>query len=60
MERITGIIAKIDTALALPDLFKREPDKAAQLAKARAAATNALQNAESAWLNASAKLESEA
>src|SRR5205085_964496 len=28
--RINGIIAKIDTALALPDIFSREPAKAAQ------------------------------
>ena len=36
--RINGIIAKIDTALALPDLFKRDPKQAAQLGKARAGA----------------------
>src|ERR1700731_411869 len=36
--RISGIIAKIDTALALPDLFKRDPKQAAQLSKARAGA----------------------
>ena len=30
--RITGIIAKVDAALALPNLFQRDPDKAAQLA----------------------------
>ena len=34
--RINGIIAKIDTALALPDLFTRDPKQAAQLTKARA------------------------
>ena len=38
IERINGIIAKIDTALALPDLFKRDPKQAAQLGKARAGA----------------------
>ena len=36
--RINGIISKIDTALALPDLFKRDPKQAAQLGKARAGA----------------------
>jgi ATP-binding cassette, subfamily F, member 3 len=51
--RINGIIAKIDTALALPDLFKRDPKQAAQLAKARAAAASALQRAEEEWLAAS-------
>jgi ATP-binding cassette subfamily F protein 3 len=53
MERITGIIAKIDTALALPDLFKKDPKQATQLTKARAAAADALQRAEEQWLNAS-------
>lgn len=57
MERISGIIAKIDAALALPDIFAREPEKAAQLAKARAAAADALQKAEHAWLEASSALE---
>src|SRR5258707_11984495 len=33
--RINGIIAKIDTALALPDLFMRDPKQAAQLSNAR-------------------------
>ena len=51
--RITAIIAKIDTALALPDLFQRDPKQAAQLAKARAAAAAALQRAEDDWLEAS-------
>jgi ATP-binding cassette subfamily F protein 3 len=57
IERINGIIAKIDTALALPDIFAREPAKAAQLSKARSAATEALQRAEDNWLTASASLE---
>ena len=39
--RINGIIAKIDTALALPDMFKRDPKQAAQLSKARAGAERA-------------------
>jgi len=51
--RITEIIAKIDTALALPDIFTRDPKQAAQLAKARAAASSALQRAEEQWLEAS-------
>lgn len=54
IERITGIIEKIDAALALPDLFQRDPEKAAQLGKARASAAAALQRAEDAWLEASA------
>ena len=57
IERINGIIAKIDAALALPDIFSREPAKAAQLSKARSAAAEALQRAEDEWLQASASLE---
>jgi ATP-binding cassette subfamily F protein 3 len=57
IERITGIIAKIDVALALPDLFKRDPKQAAQLSKARAGAANALQRAEEEWLEASASYD---
>jgi ATP-binding cassette subfamily F protein 3 len=57
IERINAIIAKIDAALALPDIFSREPAKAAQLSKARSAAATALQRAEEDWLEASASLE---
>src|SRR5690242_19331714 len=57
IERITGIIAKIDTALALPDLFTRDPKQAAQLSKARANAASALERAEEEWLEASAQLD---
>src|SRR4051794_31667971 len=53
IERINGIIAKIDLALALPDLFQRDPKQAAQLGKARAGAALALQRAEEEWLTAS-------
>jgi ATP-binding cassette subfamily F protein 3 len=51
--RINGIIAKIDVALALPDIFSRDPRQAAQLTKARAAATEALRRVEDEWLAAS-------
>jgi len=47
---ITDIIARVDAALALPGLFQRDPEKAAQLAKARGAAAEALKRAEDAWL----------
>src|ERR1700758_1671087 len=53
IERISGIIAKIDAALALPDIFTRDPKQAAQLTKARAGAAAALQRAEDEWLAAS-------
>ncbi|SHJ34871.1 ATP-binding cassette, subfamily F, member 3 [Bradyrhizobium lablabi] len=55
--RINGIISKIDTALALPDLFKRDPKQAAQLAKARAGAASALLRAEEEWLAASSQYD---
>jgi ATP-binding cassette, subfamily F, member 3 len=45
IERINGIIAKIDTALALPDIFTRDPKQAAQLTQARANAASALERA---------------
>ncbi|MDR3469775.1 MAG: ABC-F family ATP-binding cassette domain-containing protein [Xanthobacteraceae bacterium] len=57
MERISGIIAKIDAALATPDIFVREPTKANQLTKARAGAEAALQKAEELWLEASSVSE---
>lgn len=57
IERINGIIAKIDTALALPDLFSRDPKQAAQLSKARAGAASALQRAEETWLEASSQYD---
>jgi ATP-binding cassette, subfamily F, member 3 len=57
IERINGIIAKIDTALALPDLFTRDPKQAAQLSKARAGAESALQRAEEEWLEASSQFD---
>ncbi|OIQ75951.1 hypothetical protein GALL_423770 [mine drainage metagenome] len=60
IERISGIIAKIDTALALPDMFKRDPKQAAQLSKARASAANALQRAEEEWLTASSQYDESA
>jgi ATP-binding cassette subfamily F protein 3 len=55
--RINGIIAKIDTALALPDLFTRDPKQATQLSKARAGAASALQRAEEDWLEASSQYD---
>jgi ATP-binding cassette subfamily F protein 3 len=57
IERINGIISKIDTALALPDLFTRDPKQAAQLGKARAGAAEALRRVEEAWLEASSQYD---
>lgn len=55
--RVSDIIAKIDTALALPDIFSRDPKQAAQLSKARANAADALARAEEQWLEASAQFD---
>ena len=55
--RVSEIIAKIDTALALPDIFTRDPKQAAQLSKARANAAEALARAEEQWLEASAQYD---
>jgi ATP-binding cassette subfamily F protein 3 len=57
VKRLTQEIARADTALAAPDLFARDPKKAAALAKARADAVNALARAEDDWLAASAEFE---
>jgi ATP-binding cassette subfamily F protein 3 len=57
IERVTAIIAKIDVALALPDLFKKDPKQAAQLSKARANAASALERAEEDWLAASTQYD---
>ena len=57
--RISEIIAKIDTALSMPDLYQRDPKQAAQLGKARTGAAAALQRAEDEWLAASTALDEE-
>lgn len=55
--RVSEIIAKIDTALSLPDIFTRDPKQAAQLSKARANAADALARAEEQWLEASTEFD---
>lgn len=55
--RVTDIIAKIDTALSLPDIFTRDPKQAAQLSKARANAATALARAEEQWLELSTQFD---
>ncbi|MBR1328090.1 glycosyl transferase family 1 [Bradyrhizobium ottawaense] len=55
--RVSDIITKIDTALALPDIFTRDPKQAAQLSKARANAADALARAEEQWLEASTQFD---
>jgi ATP-binding cassette subfamily F protein 3 len=55
--RLSAEIVRIDTALAAPDLYMREPDKAATLSKARADAADALARAEDEWLTVSTEIE---
>lgn len=57
MEKLQAIIADLDEKLSKPGLFERAPDKAAEMAKARATAGERLALAEEAWLEASAALE---
>ena len=52
-----AVEAMDDTALALPDLFTRDPKQAAQLGKARASAATALERAEEEWLQASSQYD---
>jgi ATP-binding cassette subfamily F protein 3 len=55
--RLTEEIARIDMALSDAGLFTRDPTGAAQLAKKRSEAVDALARAENDWLTASEKLE---
>src|SRR5499426_435721 len=55
--RLTAEIGRIDSALAAPDLYTREPDTAATLSKARADAAAALARTEDEWLTESTELE---
>ena len=57
VENLNSEIARLDAALAAPELFTRDPAKAAEFAKARAVAVGALAKAEEEWLAASAEYE---
>ncbi len=57
LERLSGVIAKIDEALADGTAFQKDPAKASELAKRRAEAAAALAAAEEEWLRVSADLE---
>ncbi|HEV2955041.1 MAG TPA: ABC-F family ATP-binding cassette domain-containing protein [Xanthobacteraceae bacterium] len=56
--RLSRELERIDAALALPDLFARDPARAAAHAKARSDAAAALARCEEEWLSASAAYES--
>jgi len=57
MARLGREIARIDAALAAPDLFARDPARAAAHAKARSETAAALARSEEEWLAASAAYE---
>jgi ATP-binding cassette, subfamily F, member 3 len=57
MEAEQAELAQLDAQLAAPDLFARDPERGADLAKAREHAVRALQQAEEAWLAASEALD---
>jgi ATP-binding cassette, subfamily F, member 3 len=58
MARLSRELERIDSALAAPDLFARDPARAAAHAKARSEAAAALARSEEEWLTASAAYES--
>jgi hypothetical protein len=57
IEKLRAEIQKLDGLLADPDLYGREPDKAAALSKRRGEQVHAFARAESDWLNLSEELE---
>jgi ATP-binding cassette subfamily F protein 3 len=56
--KLTQAIAVLDVALAAPDIYARDPKKAAELLKQRADAAGRLSDAETLWLAASTDYES--
>jgi ATP-binding cassette subfamily F protein 3 len=55
--KLSSRIAEIDTALADPALYARDPDRIATLGRERAEATSALARAEDQWLSLSASYD---
>jgi ATP-binding cassette subfamily F protein 3 len=58
MAKLGAEVARIDSALADPNLFARDAAKAAALSKTRADTARALEKAEEDWLEASSEYES--
>jgi ATP-binding cassette, subfamily F, member 3 len=56
IEKLTGVIAKVDAALA-DGAFQKDAAKASELARMRAEAAAALASAEEEWLSVGAELE---
>ncbi len=57
IEELTARVSALDSRLADPELFTRDPDKGAELARERARTVEALQRAEEDWLAIGAELE---
>lgn len=57
MDKFNGLIARIDAALAAPDAFAKNQEKASEIARQRAELVSALATAEEEWLELSAQIE---
>jgi ATP-binding cassette subfamily F protein 3 len=57
IEKLRGELQRLDQQLAEPEIYSREPDKAAQIARRRAECVHAFARAESDWLDRSEELE---
>ncbi len=57
IEKLRAEIEDLDRRLAAPDLYARDPDEAAAVARARAERVHAFARAESEWLDMSEELE---
>jgi ATP-binding cassette subfamily F protein 3 len=57
MAKAQAALAQIDAQLADPALFRRDPERGAQLAQQRAEIAAAAEKAESVWLETAAELE---
>jgi ATP-binding cassette subfamily F protein 3 len=57
VSRLHGDMETLDTALAIPGLFTKDPAKGEKLAKARADAARKLETAEAKWIEAAERYE---
>jgi ATP-binding cassette subfamily F protein 3 len=57
VEKLTSLLARVDSALAAPDAFARNPPEAARLAAQRAELAQALAAAEEQWLTLAEEAE---
>jgi ATP-binding cassette subfamily F protein 3 len=57
VEKFTQLLARVDEALAAPDVFARNPQEAARLASQREDLAVALAAAEEQWLELAAEAE---